>query len=264
LTALYRYYSPYFDNALGYAFGESSRIGDENGGYIGFEVSRWKGIRWSGYADFFSFSGPKYGIPQFPTLGYDAMTEIRFNIPTLHITPSTLHITPSISNITLRLRARDKGDLATYSTRLQYDWQQGRWSLRTTGEANLTSSYGYTIYQDIAYDFAQSGLSVKGKPLPLSLRLRVQWFDAREWDNRIYTYEHDVLYAFSIPAVYGLGGRAYVCLRWQAMEKLALYLRVSETIYQRAWYAEHHSEWNGAAGSIPTRTDVHLLLRWKL
>lgn len=252
LTALYRYYSPYFDNALGYAFSESSRIGDENGGYIGFDISRWKGIRWSGYADIFSFSGPKYGIPQFPTLGYDAMTEIRFNIP---------HHT---SNITFRLRARDKGDLAIYSTRLQYDWQQGAWSLRTTAEANLTSSYGYTVYQDLAYDFAQSGLSVRGKVLPLSLRLRVQWFDARKWDNRIYTYEHDVLYAFSIPAVYGLGGRAYLCLRWQAMEKLALYLRVSETIYQRAWYAEHHSDWNGAAGSIPTRTDVHLLLRWKL
>lgn len=291
LTALYRYYSPYFDNALGYAFSESSRIGDENGGYIGFEVSRWKGVRWSGYADIFSFSGPKYGIPQYPTMGYDAMTEIRFNIPTLHITPSTLHITPSTSNITFRLRARDKGDLAIYSTRLQYDWQQGAWSLRTTGEVNLSAPlslniqhntsniqhhslpfregsglgpYGYTVYQDIAYDFAQSGLSVRGKALPLSLRLRVQWFDARKWDNRIYTYEHDVLYAFSIPAVYGLGGRAYLCLRWQAMDKLALYLRVSETIYERAWYAEHHSEWNGAAGSIPTRTDVHLLLRWKL
>ena len=262
LTALYRYYSPYFDNALGYAFSESSRIGDENGGYIGFDVSRWKGIRWTGYADIFYFSGPKYGIPQYPTLGYDAMTEIRFNLPTLHITPSTLHITPS--TLTFRLRAREKGDLATYSTRVQYDWQQSAWSLRTTAEANLTSSYGYTVYQDIAYDFAQSGLSAKGKPLPLSLRLRVQWFDARKWDNRIYTYEHDVLYAFSIPAVYGLGGRAYLCLRWQAMEKLALYLRVSETIYERAWYAEHHSEWNGADGSIPTRTDVHLLLRWKL
>lgn len=270
LTALYRYYSPYFDNAQGYAFSETSRIGDEQGGYLGFEVSRWKGVRWSGYADIFSFSGPKYGIPQYPTMGYDAMTEIRFSLPTLHITPST-------SYITLRLRAREKGDLATYSTRVQYDWQQSAWSLRTTAEANLTSSSslntnplntnpqtGYTIYQDIAYDFAQSGLSVRGKALPLSLRLRVQFFDAREWDNRIYTYEHDVLYAFSIPAVYGLGGRAYVCLRWQAMEKLALYLRVSETIYERAWYQQHHSEWNGAVGSIPTRTDVHLLLRWKL
>ena len=279
LTALYRYYSPYFDNALGYAFSESSRIGDENGGYIGFDVTRWKGIRWSGYADIFSFSGPKYGIPQFPSWGYDIMSEIRIHLPhnTSHIIHNTSHIIHNTSYITLRLRARDKGDLATYSTRIQYDWQQGGWSLRTTGEANLTSSSslntnplnnnpqtGYTVYQDIAYDFAQSGLSAKGKALPLSLRLRVQWFDAREWDNRIYTYEHDVLYAFSIPAVYGLGGRAYLCLRWQAMENLALYLRVSETLYQRAWYQEHHPEWNGAAGSIPTRTDVHLLLRWKL
>ena len=307
LTALYRYYSPYFDNAQGYAFSETSRIGNEQGGYLGFEVTRWKGVRWSGYADVFSFSGPKYGIPQYPTMGYDAMTEIRFNIPhhtsniphhtsniphhTSNIPHHTSNIPHHTSNITFRLRAREKGDLAIYSTRLQYDWQQGAWSLRTTAEANLSAPsslniqlntsniqhhslpfregsglgpYGYTVYQDLAYDFAQSGLSVRGKPLPLSLRLRVQWFDAREWDNRIYTYEHDVLYAFSIPAVYGLGGRAYVCLRWQAMENLALYLRVSETLYQRAWYQEHHSEWNGAAGSIPTRTDVHLLLRWKL
>lgn len=279
LTALYRYYSPYFDNALGYAFSESSRIGDENGGYIGFDVTRWKNVRWTGYADLFYFTGPKYGIPQFPTLGYDAMTEIRFNIPhhTSNIIHNTSHIIHNTSNITFRLRARDKGDLATYSSRLQFDWQQGGWSLRTTGEANLSApsslntnplntnpQTGYTVYQDIAYDFAQSGLSAKGKAIPLSLRLRVQWFDARKWDNRIYTYEHDVLYAFSIPAVYGLGGRAYLCLRWQAMDKLALYLRVSETIYQRAWYQEHHPEWNGAAGSIPTRTDVHLLLRWKL
>ena len=295
LTALYRYYSPYFDNALGYAFSESSRIGDENGGYLGFEVSRWKGVRWSGYADVFSFSGPKYGIPQFPTLGYDAMSELQIYLPhhTSHITPlsaaSPLNIKHSTSHLTLRFRAREKGDLATYSSRLQFDWQQGGWSLRTTGEANLTSPstlnttpstlhitpstlregsglgpYGYTLYQDIAYDFAQSGLSIKGKAIPLSLRMRLQWFDARAWDNRIYCYEHDVLYAFSIPAVYGIGGRAYLCLRWQAMDKLALYLRVSETLYQRAWYQEHHPEWNGAAGSIPTRTDVHLLLRWKL
>ena len=69
-------------------------------------------------------------------------------------------------------------------------------------------------------------------------------------------YEHDVLYAFSIPAVYGLGGRAYVCLRWQIIPQIALYLRVSETVYARSWAAAHDRSM--------TRTDVHFLLRAKL
>ena len=288
LVALYRYYSPYFDNALGYAFSETSRINDENGGYLGFEITRWRNWRISGYGDVFYFSGYKYGLGDaVKTLGYDAMAEIQYSW--------AKH--PSFQGgdggrLSLRLRARQKGDLATYSTRLQFDWAQGSWSLRTTAEANLTSSsslniqhntsniqyhslpfregsglgpYGYTVYQDIAFDFAQSGLSAKGKPIPLSLRLRVQWFDAREWDNRIYTYEHDVLYAFSIPAVYGLGGRAYLCLRWQIIPQLALYFRVSETIYARDWYIQKYPSFQGGAGGrLPTRTDLHLLLRAKL
>ncbi len=249
LVALYRYYSPWFDNSLGYAFSETSRIGDENGGYFGFDITRWRNWRLLGYGDVFYFSGPKYGLPQSPTIGYDAMAEasyIRQNW-----------------RIGLRLRARKKGE-STYSARAQFDWSQGGWSLRTTADANLVPSqlstlntkptYGVSLAQDIAYDFSQ--LSTLNTKLPLSLRFRLQGFDAREWANRIYLYEHDVLYAFSIPAVYGLGGRAYICLRWQIIPQLALYFRVSETVYARKWAAEHNRSM--------TRTDLHLLLRAKL
>ena len=254
LVALYRYYSPWFDNSLGYAFSETSRIGDENGGYFGFDITRWRNWRLLGYGDVFCFSGPKYGLPQSPTIGYDAMAEASY--------------IRQDWRIGLRLRARKKGE-STYSARAQFDWSQGGWSLRTTADANLqifqssnpqiqggapTPPYGLSLAQDIAYDFSQ--LSTLNTKLPLSLRLRLQGFDAREWANRIYLYEHDVLYAFSIPAVYGLGGRAYICLRWQIIPQLALYFRVSETVYARKWAAEHNR-------SI-TRTDLHLLLRAKL
>lgn len=252
LLALYRYYSPYFDNALGYAFSETSRLGDENGGYLGFDITRLRNWRFIGYGDIFYFSGYKYGLGDATrTLGYDAMAEIQYSW--------SKH--PSFQGgdggrLSLRLRARQKGD-ATYSTRAQFDWVQGSWSLRTTAEANIIPSklstlnsqltYGYTIFQDISYSLPLR----EGRGL--GLRLRLQGFDAREWANRIYTYEHDVLYAYSIPAVYGLGGRAYLCLRWQIIPQLALYFRASETVYARKWAAAH---------SRPlTRTDLHLLLR---
>ena len=83
--------------------------------------------------------------------------------------------------------------------------------------------------------------------------LRLQFFDARNWDNRIYCYEYDVLYAYSIPAVYGLGGRAFLCLRWQILPQLTLYFRASETLYAKSWATTH--------GRPQTRTDLHLLFR---
>ena len=256
LAALYRYYSPYFDNALGYAFSETSRINDENGGYLGFEITRWRNWRISGYGDVFYFSGYKYGLGDaVKTLGYDAMAEIQYHHSTISSFSEAAHSVIPQWRLSLRLRARQKGD-ATYSTRAQFDWSQGSWSLRTTAEANLVNqspiTYGVSLAQDIAFDLTPYTV----RHTPLSFRLRLQGFDAREWANRIYTYEHDVLYAFSIPATYGLGGRAYLCFRWQIIPQLALYFRVSETVYAKQWAASH---------SRPqTRTDLHLLLRAKL
>lgn len=234
LIALYRYYSPWFDNELGYSFSETSRINDENGGYIGFEVTRLKNWRFTGYGDVFYFSGYKYGLGDDTcTVGYDALAEVQYIRQTWRIG--------------LRARARKKGASSTYSLRAMFDWQQGGWSLRTTADGNYLPTYGISLAQDVGYSFAA---------VPLSLRVRLQGFDAREWANRVYLYEHDVLYAFSNPATYGLGSRAYLIVRWQIIKQLALYLRVSETVYAKSWASEH--------ARSQTRTDVHVLFRAKL
>ena len=266
LVALYRYYSPYFDNALGYAFSETSRINDENGAYLGFDITRLSRWRFSGYADIFYFSGPKYGIPQYPTLGYDAMTEVQYHHSNIPSFSGAAHSIIPQWRLSLRLRARKK-DTSAYSARVQFLWQHAALSLRTTAEANIIPSfseaaqsvipqYGFTVYQDISYTLPFRA----GKMLGFHLRL--QAFDAREWANRIYAYEHDVLYAFSVPAVYGLGGRGYLAVKWQLHPALALYLRLSETVYARDWYIQKHPSFQGGAGGrLPTRTDIHLLFR---
>jgi hypothetical protein len=108
-------------------------------------------------------------------------------------------------------------------------------------------SYGLSIFQDVEYRFVK---------VPIVLQLRAQAFDAREWNNRVYMYENDVLYAYAIPFVYGLGGRFSLNARYKINDTFALYLRVSETVYQEAWAAAHDKK--------NTRTDVHALLRVKL
>lgn len=237
LLLLYRYYSPTFDNTLGYAFSETSRINDENGLYVGADITKLNHWRFSAYGDIFRFSGPKYRIHTYPSLGYDAQLETRYQ-------PSDVWQTD------LRLRAKQKDRKATYALRYEFDWQQSGWRLRTRADANIVTdslsnlTYGVSLVQDIQYSFSK---------VPLTLQLRLQGFDARVWDNRIYVYENDVLYAYSSNATYGLGGRGYLNLRWQIIPQLSLYFRVSETIYASSWMSEHNKK--------RTDTDIHLLLR---
>lgn len=236
LLLLYRYYSPTYDNTWGYSFSETSRINDENGLYLGIDIRRLRNWRFAAYGDIFRFSGIKYGIPYAPSLGYDAQADI------------TYYHTPWQMN--LRLRAREKARKGTYSLRYRYEWESSGWKLRTQADANLVAdstrhlSYGVSLSQDVQYAFAA---------VPITLQLRAQAFDARAWDNRIYLHENDVLHAFSIPATYGLGGRLYLNFRYRIIPALSLYLKVSETIYEKNWAVAH--------SRATTQTDIHLLLR---
>lgn len=237
LIVLYRYYSPTFDNTLGYSFSETSRINDENGLYIGAEIKRLKNWRFEVYGDAFRFSGIKYGINYSPSWGYDVMGLAEW-------------LPQQEYSMNWKFRAREKGKQAQYSLRYQFNWESGGWRLRTQADGNLaqdskkTLTWGVNVYQDVQYRFAQ---------VPLVLQFRAQGFDARTWANRVYVYENDVLYAFSTPAMYGQGGRFYLNMRWQIIKQLALYLRVSETVYSKRWSAERRIS--------QTRTDIHLLLR---
>jgi len=234
LQVMYHYYSPTYDNRYAQSFAETSKVNDENGLYVGTEVKLIPKWRLSGYVDVFYFSQPKYGIPD-PGWGWDGMVQADYE-------------TTQQVNMYWKARAKRKGTTDTYSARYQFNWNKGGWHLRTQLDGSLVNktdrglTWGASVFQDVHYSFLQ---------VPITLQLRLQAFDIRQWDNRIYIYENDVLYAFNMPATYGIGGRAYLNFRYQICKQFAMYLRVSETVY--------HPDWDKAKKS--TRTDVHLLFR---
>ena len=225
LLALYRYYSPNFDNPYAYAFSEKSRLNDENGFYLGVDVRTFAKWRLAAYVDAFRE-------------GYDVMAQADF-------------IPNKTYDMNWRLRARRQVGKDTYALRYRLVYRLHDWVFRTQMDANMVKTdewnYGVSLLQDVEYHVPT---------LPIVLQMRAQAFDAREWNNRIYAYENDVLYAYSIPNVYGLGGRFWLNARYKINDTFSLYLRVSETIYQQAWAVEHDKN--------STRTDVHALLRVKL
>ena len=64
----------------------------------------------------------------------------------------------------------------------------------------------------------------------LSLYLRVAYFDTDSYDERLYAYENDVYYAFTVGSYYYQGLRAYLMLRYK-IQNLSIWLRVSRTHY---------------------------------
>ena len=67
---------------------------------------------------------------------------------------------------------------------------------------------------------------------PFSGVLRLQYFETDGYNSRIYAYENDVLYSYSIPAFYDKGYRYYVTFNYDLTQKLSFWLRWAQTIYR--------------------------------
>ena len=226
LLAIYRYYSPEYNNPYANSLCSWSHIKDEHGGYFGIEYNRLKNWQLSAFGDVWK-------------TGFETMAQADF-IPQKDYRMHT------------RFRVKRKDEKDTYSLRWNMVYTLGQWKMKTQADGNLVPvegkvTYGWSVLQDIEYRFAQ---------VPIVLQLRAQFFDAKHWDNRVYIYENDVLYAYSIPFVYGLGGRFLFNARYHINHIFSIYLRASETIYHHGWAADHDKK--------STRTDVHVLLRVKL
>ena len=226
LVGIYRYYSPEFDNTYANALCSWSRMKDEHGGYIGIAYNRLKNWQLSAYGDVWK-------------KGFETMAQADF-VPQKDYRMHT------------RFRMKRKDEKDTYSLRWNMVYEVGAWKMKTQADGNMVYtqggvSYGWSVLQDVEYRF---------RGVPIVLQMRVQAFDAKEWDNRIYIYENDVLYAYAIPFVYGMGGRFWLNARYKINDTFSVYLRVSETAYQQAWANAHDKH--------GTRTDVHALLRVKL
>ena len=47
----------------------------------------------------------------------------------------------------------------------------------------------------------------------------------------MYVYENDVLYGYSVPALYYKGQRAYFMVNWDITRNFEIWVRVAQTLY---------------------------------
>jgi len=63
------------------------------------------------------------------------------------------------------------------------------------------------------------------------MNLRFAVFDTDTYNARIYAYESDMLYNFSIPAYYSQGTRFYLNLKYSVTKYLDFWIRYSQSYY---------------------------------
>ncbi|MCC3153858.1 helix-hairpin-helix domain-containing protein [Hymenobacter sp. BT770] len=229
---LVRHYDADFHTLYGNAFSENTRNINESGVYFGLKVrpvARWEV---SAYYDQFRFPWLRYRASA-PTAGHDALVRLAY-------TPSKTSLL--YLQLRQRLKPRDlpsddvvrpiplPGEQLRQSLLLYYNTAPSTaLELRTRLQASrlrddpgLAWRRGYVLAQDVSYQLNRT----------LKLTARYAVFDADDYDTRQYVYEHDVLLAVSVPALYGQGTRVYGLAEIRLNRSLTLWLRYAETRYR--------------------------------
>ena len=258
IAAVYRDYSPEYQAFYGNSFAEGSSVQNERGFYLGAEIqpiAKWK---ISAYADSYRFPWMRYTTYR-PSDGYDILAQLDF-------------ATTSRLNMFARFRYEEQeknfgtqsgdhsilvGNFIKSSLRYVLNYRHSSiLQFRSTVEFNWVQravggdSNGFTMFQDVSYAPAK---------LPLRFDLRLAVFDIPNWDNRVYTFERDVLWAFSVPAYYGVGSRMYLNLRYQPLKQLTLWFKIAQTIFSDRDVISSGNE----LINNNTKTDWRVMLNYK-
>lgn len=257
-NVIYRNYQRHYQNIFSNAFGEASNNRNEEGVYLGLQAGIAPYWQLTGYADFFRF-GWITSQAYMPSWGKDYFIQVD-------------HQVNKSTTFYLRLRSKDKirntsnGEIyipyPTFYRRLSARFNisyalNKSWTLKNKVEyiryqhREKGNSHGYFICQDISF---------KPHSKPFSLTFRYALFDTDDYDSRVYAYENDVLYAFSVPSFSDKGMRIYLVGKTKVIKGLTLYGKVARTIYS------HKDEIGSGLTLIEGnhKTEVKLEAIWKL
>ncbi len=224
---VWRSIAPQYQTLNGNAFTESTMPNNERGFYAGVTVRPWTGIRIDAYADNWYFPFMRYQVHG-PAQGSDYLLQVLFKpnkqvewyiryrketreqnstVPEGPVYPLT-----AVPRQNLRAHVAYKINPAiTLFQRAEMVW------------VNRGASNGFTLYAECVY---QPQLK------PFSANMRVQYFETTDYSSRVYAYEHDVLYSYSVPALYGKGARYYANVQYDITRRLSFWFRWSQTIYR--------------------------------
>ncbi len=230
-SVVYRNIEKTYQTLYGNAFTESTFPTNEKGLFTGISIKPVTFLKIDAYADAFSFPWLRYRVDA-PTKGTEYLLQLTYK-PNKKIEVYT------------RLRNENKAinisGLEMF-TRQVYIRPRTNWRI----QSSYIVSRKFTLRERVEFlwfdphekDRSQQGflayVEAKYKSLgsPLSLTGRLQYFKTDSSDSRLYSFENDVLYSYSIPQFVGKGLRYYINANYDVTKKMTVWLRWAQTIYK--------------------------------
>lgn len=228
LALLYRNYVPEYDALFASSFSEKSVVRNEKGVYIGAEILLAKSLKVAFYADCYRFPWLSYGVDS-PSNGMDYLLQLTYT-PLRQLTllcrtryEQQFANRSQSTQVTAMIERNDK-----IAFRLQSVYETGILKFKQQIDANIlhkehiAPTCGITVLQEVGVRF---------RKWPLNIDFSYLFFDVQVYNNRIYLYEKNILYAFSIPAFSGIGSRYYVNFRYDFNNTISCWLRYAGILY---------------------------------
>lgn len=229
MSFLYRHLSKSYQALYSNAFTENTNPTNESGFYSSITLNPTGFLRIDAYADFYHFPWLKYRTDA-PTSGHDYMTQVtyqpdkqvelssrfRYQNKPINYNPGDASLNPVIGRPKQGWRTQFSYKIDkrfTFRSRIELAWFDKK------GEEPQN---GFYTYAEVIY-----------KPVlkPFSGNARISYFETDGYESRIYAFENDVLYGYSIPVFFNKGYRYYVNGHYKFSKKLSVWTRFSRFIY---------------------------------
>ena len=257
LTIIHRKYEKEYQSVYGAGPGEGTRNSNEQGIYTGMVLIPAPRFSIAAYYDRFIFPWMRYLVDA-PSYGSDGLVQGNYTLSKtteMYIRIRQRNGFKNVSEDFEEINPIAGSNQTNYRYNINYQLTphiklMNRVEFIEYKFQDNPDQHGYLILQDLVY-----------KPIkqPLALTLRWALFDTDSWDSRVYAYESDIMYSFSIPAYYMRGDRFFAMIQYTLKRKIDIWIRFGQSyFYNRNTIGTGLEEIEGNR-----RSEIKMQLRYK-
>lgn len=229
LSLLYRSINKEYQAVNGNAFTENTFPSNESGTYAGISIRPTASLQLNAYADIYSFPWLKYLVDA-PSFGRD------FLIQLMYTPDKKTEFYSRYRNETKQGNTSGNNGVTNYLSLIPRQSWRTQLSYMINKAITLRTRFELLWY-DKKGDDKENGfltfLDCIYKPLlsRIAGSVRVQYFETGGYNSRMYAYENDLLYNYSIPQFFDKGFRYYLNVKYDFGNRVSCWLKWSQTLY---------------------------------
>ena len=257
LAVVFRHFSKDFQSLYGNPFAETSSVNNETGLYFGLDINPSYNWQISAYFDTFQHPWLRFRTDA-PSRGNEFLVQVKYRVKrTMEAyiryrdERKQLNSPNNESNVDFLGNNRKRNLRVHVSNKVSKALElRNRVEFVFFDDGVNDRSNGFMAFQDVIF-----------KPIgfPLSFTGRFAIFNTDTYDSRVYAYENDILYSFSIPAYAYRGMRYYLNLRYKGIRNMTMELRFAQS------YVNNRDGFGSSLDYIegPTKTEVKAQVKYK-